>query len=100
VGAVGVEELGEFWEEVHELSSSVSTTDQPSFKRAGYEEDAVARLGAGLFPRTFEEACGAPFTLVQDDRYIWPVLKLLTQLLIAAQTGTGHYEDEHIYVPR
>ena len=37
-----------------------------------------------------------PFTTVEDDPYIAPVLKVPTQLLIPIQTGAGHYEDEHV----
>ena len=38
------------------------------------------------------------FTTVEDDPNVPPVLQLPTQLLVAAQTGTAHDEDEHAYV--
>ena len=37
-----------------------------------------------------------PFTRVQDDPYIAPVLEVSAQLLVPVQTGAGHYEDEHV----
>jgi hypothetical protein len=60
-------QVGEEIHPIHEMSSSVSTTDQPSL------------------------------TTIQNDGYIWPVLKLL---LIAVQAAAGDYEDQHVVVTR
>jgi hypothetical protein len=48
--------------------------------------------GKGLWCSAF------PFTTVEDDSDIAPVLKVPTQLLVPIQTAPGHYEKEHAYV--
>jgi hypothetical protein len=37
-----------------------------------------------------------PFTTVEDDPYIAPVLKVVAQLLVPVQTAAGDYEEEHV----
>ncbi len=39
-----------------------------------------------------------PFTTVEDDPHIAPVLKVAAQFFIPVQTAAGYYEDEHSYV--
>ena len=36
-----------------------------------------------------------PFTTVEDDPDIAPVLKVSAQLFVAVQTAAGDYEEEH-----
>ncbi len=36
-----------------------------------------------------------PFTTVEDDPYIAPVLKVPAQLFVSVQTGAGHDEEKH-----
>jgi len=38
-----------------------------------------------------------PFTTVEDDPYIAPVLKVPAQLFVSVQTGAGHDEEKHAY---
>jgi hypothetical protein len=37
-----------------------------------------------------------PFTTVEDDPDIAPVLKVAAQLFVPIQTGAGHDKDEHV----
>ncbi len=37
-----------------------------------------------------------PFTAVEDDPDIAPVLKVMTQLFVPVQTAAGHDKDEHV----
>jgi hypothetical protein len=44
--------------------------------------------------------CSAlPFTTVEDDPYIAPVLEVLSQLFVPVQTGAGHDKYEHVANP-
>ncbi len=45
--------------------------------------------------------CSAlPFTTVEDNTYIAPVLKVSAQLFVPVQTAAGHYKEEHVPVGR
>jgi len=39
-----------------------------------------------------------PFTAVEDDTDIAPVLKVSAQFFVQVQTAAGHYEEEHACV--
>ena len=39
-----------------------------------------------------------PFTTVQDDPDIMPVLKFPAQLFVPIQAGAGDYKQEHVQV--
>jgi hypothetical protein len=41
-----------------------------------------------------------PFTPVEDDPHIAPVLKLSAQVFVSVQAAAGDYEDEHLLVTR
>jgi hypothetical protein len=44
--------------------------------------------------------CSAlPFTTVEDNPHIAPVLKVSTQLFVPFQTAAGHYEEEQCQAP-
>ena len=49
--------------------------------------------------RTFRRST-LPFTTVEDDPDIAPVLKVSAQFLVQVQTAAGHYEEEHVPVGR
>jgi hypothetical protein len=40
-----------------------------------------------------------PFTTVEDDHCIAPVLKVVAQLFVSVQTGAVYDKDQRIYVP-
>jgi hypothetical protein len=52
--------VGEEVHRVHETSSSVSTTDQPSFKKDCYQDNGVAPLAASLLRQTCHWAPDVP----------------------------------------
>jgi hypothetical protein len=81
VGAVIVDELFEVSEKVHShgTSSSVSNTDQPSFKIGRNVETTASLDSSPVYSKKRSFRCPPlPFAAVEHDPDITPVLKLPT----------------------